>query len=273
MEAQRTFKVTVIGLSELEVRVMKSVEWIATTRMRSYQFSGPQPGQPTDIYVVNGSDAQAMATWASARRDFPAPSVLVTGDGKPMLGHRGLKRPIIASKLLSVLDEVTSQELGFMPELVIGEEGVPESNPVSTKTPKEHTHAVALVVDDSPTVRKQIEIGLRVTGCTVDCVETAEEALRLLATKSYDIVFLDVVLPGADGYQVCKAIKRDKARKHIPVIMLTGKSSPLDHVKGSLAGCDSYLTKPVQNSVFQEVLKKYLGNNQASEGHGSTATV
>lgn len=259
---KRTFQVTVIGLSELELRVLKSVEWIATTRTRSYKFGAPQQ-QPSDIYIVSGSDAQALATWATARRRYPAPSVVVSSEGNPVLGHRGLKRPIIASKLLNVLDEVTAQELGFMPELVIGEEGGPDTNPASVTVPVDSARAVALVVDDSPTVRKQIEIGLRLAGCLVDSVATAEEALSILAKKSYDIIFLDVVLPGADGYQVCKAIKRDKARKHVPVIMLTGKSSPLDYVKGSLAGCNSYLTKPVENAVFQDVLRKYL--NEAAE--------
>lgn len=272
MQQRRTFQVTVIGLSELEMRVLKSVEWIATTRIRSYKFSAAQPQQASDMYIVSGSDAKALAAWAVTRRRYPGPSVIVTGEGNPVLGHRGLKRPIIASKLLSVLDEITAQELGFMPELVIGAENHSGEEPASITTPMDNARATALVVDDSPTVRKQIEIGLRLAGCAVDAVPTAEEALQILKRKSYDIIFLDVVLPGADGYQVCKAIKRDKARKHIPVIMLTGRSSPLDYVKGSLAGCDSYLTKPVENAVFQQVLKKYLiGTHEPQLQHAARA--
>lgn len=258
MQARRTFQVTVIGLSEMEVRVLKSVEWLSTTRLRGYAF-GAQRQDATDIYIVNGSDAQALGQWQNARRRLPAPSIAVSAGGNPVLGQRGLKRPIIASKLLAMLDEITAQELGFMPELVIGEEGSADPGEVTLAATMDNLRGVALVVDDSPTVRKQIELGLKLAGCAVDTAETAEAATKLLAKNSYDIVFLDVVLPGADGYQVCKTIKRDKAKRNTPVIMLTGKSSALDQIKGTLAGCDSYLTKPVQNSVFQEVVRKYIG--------------
>ena len=259
MQNRRTFQVTVIGLSETEVRVLKSVEWLSTTRLRGYTFSA-QPEGTADIYIVSGSDAQALSQWAAVRRRSPAPSIVVSTGGNPMLGNRGLKRPIIASKLLATLDEVTAQELGFMPELVIGEEGTSDPESVTLSAAAiDNVRGVALVVDDSPTVRKQIELGLKLAGCAVDTAETAEAATRMLAKNSYDIVFLDVVLPGADGYQVCKAIKRDKLKRATPVIMLTGKSSALDQIKGTLAGCDSYLTKPVQNAVFQEVINKYIG--------------
>jgi twitching motility two-component system response regulator PilG len=64
-----------------------------------------------------------------------------------------------------------------------------------------------------------------------------------------------VVLPGKDGYEVCKAIKKDK---HIPVVMLTGKSSNLDKLKGKMSGCDAYLTKPVSLKEFNQTLSKCL---------------
>lgn len=76
--------------------------------------------------------------------------------------------------------------------------------------------------------------------------------------NNYDLIFLDVVLPGIDGYQLCKSLKRGKDKKKTPVIMLTSKSSPFDRVKGALAGCDAYLTKPVKQETFQKVVKKYL---------------
>jgi twitching motility two-component system response regulator PilG len=113
-------------------------------------------------------------------------------------------------------------------------------------------------VDDSSTVRKQIELELKLFGIEVDAVESGEQAFELLAQKSYDLIFLDVVLPGIDGYQICKNIKKDKARKKTPVIMLTSKSSPFDRIKGALAGCDTYLTKPVKQTAFQKVIKKHL---------------
>ena len=117
-----------------------------------------------------------------------------------------------------------------------------------------------LVVDDSP-----VNIALRRAGITAEFAEDAESALQLIETRSYDILFLDVVLPGKDGYEICKAVKRDKDKKHIPVIMLTGKSSPIDKVKGKLSGCDAYLTKPVSLKEFNQTLSKWLNPSLSFE--------
>lgn len=93
---------------------------------------------------------------------------------------------------------------------------------------------------------------------SVDAAATGELAIEYFNKNRYNLIFLDVVLPGVDGYQLCKMLKKDKARKKTPVIMLTSKSSPFDRVKGALAGCDAYLTKPVKQETFQKVVKKYL---------------
>ncbi|MDH3315507.1 MAG: response regulator [Gammaproteobacteria bacterium] len=116
----------------------------------------------------------------------------------------------------------------------------------------------ALVVDDSLPVRKQVSIALERSGISADFAEDGETALTLVAKNDYEIIFLDVMMPGVDGYEVCKAIKRDKRKKNIPIVMLTGKSSPFDKVKGKLSGCDTYLTKPVGIREFNRTLNKCL---------------
>lgn len=116
----------------------------------------------------------------------------------------------------------------------------------------------ALVVDDSASVRKQLEIELDLFEVSVDYAEDAERALDLLAQKKYDVAFLDVVLPDQDGFSICKKIKVDKESKSTKVIMLTGKASHADKVRGSLAGCDAYLVKPVGRTTFQSTVKKFL---------------
>jgi twitching motility two-component system response regulator PilG len=116
----------------------------------------------------------------------------------------------------------------------------------------------ALVVDDSLAVRKQIGIALEQSEIRPEYANCGEVALELLGKNSYDIIFLDVVMPGIDGYSVCRSIKRNRATRHIPVIMLTGKSSPFDKVKGKLSGCNTYLTKPVARKAFEDTLKAYL---------------
>ena len=80
----------------------------------------------------------------------------------------------------------------------------------------------------------------------------------MLEKDHYDIIFLDVVMPGVDGYEVCRRIRKNMLTKQTPVIMLTSKSSSFDRVRGAMAGCNSYLTKPVDYEKFHKVLEEYL---------------
>jgi CheY-like chemotaxis protein len=123
----------------------------------------------------------------------------------------------------------------------------------------------ALVVDDSLPVRVQLHRALQPLVGRIDFAETGEAALALLRARRYGIVFLDVVLPGVDGYEVCRNVKEGPAR-HTPVIMLTSNSSPADRVKGKLAGCDTYLIKPVGQAMFHEVVSQFLRTPLAETG-------
>lgn len=114
----------------------------------------------------------------------------------------------------------------------------------------------ALVVDDSAAIRKQLEIELRNAQIKAEFAETGEEALEKSQVKLYDLVFLDIIMPGIDGYEVCRQMRSRKAMKKTPIIMLSGKTSPLDEVQGVIAGASTYLTKPVKHEQFQQTLKR-----------------
>jgi twitching motility two-component system response regulator PilG len=116
----------------------------------------------------------------------------------------------------------------------------------------------ALVVDDSTTVRRLMDLTLRPMGIDVEFADRGEDAVVMARHRAYDIVFLDVMLPGIDGYRVCKTIKSEKATKHTPVIMLTSKDSAFDKVRGIMAGTDVYLTKPLERSALLVAMKKCL---------------
>ncbi|WP_162061276.1 PleD family two-component system response regulator [Undibacterium sp. KW1] len=121
-------------------------------------------------------------------------------------------------------------------------------------------------MDDSPTARIKIDLELRSMKIASDCAETGEQALQMLEKKNYDIIFLDIVMPGADGYEICKIIRRHPQTKRTPVVMLTSKSSPFDRIRGSLSGCNSYLTKPVEHLKFRAVVEKTLSTVDESTG-------
>lgn len=116
----------------------------------------------------------------------------------------------------------------------------------------------ALVVDDSLTVREQMRQALQRLGIACDQADSAEAAMRLLEHHSYNLAFLDVVMPGTDGYELCRKIKHNTYLRLMPVLMLTSRSSPFDRARGALSGCDSYLIKPITWDTFSQAVDKAL---------------
>ena len=116
----------------------------------------------------------------------------------------------------------------------------------------------ALVVDDSLTVREQMRQALQRLGIACDQADSAEAAMRLLEHHGYNLAFLDVVMPGTDGYELCRKIKHNTYLRLMPVLMLTSRSSPFDRARGALSGCDSYLIKPITWDTFSQAVDKAL---------------
>lgn len=115
-----------------------------------------------------------------------------------------------------------------------------------------------LVVDDNLTVREFMKAKLAPFGFNVDYAESGEQAVGFTGQKHYTCAFLDVVMPGIDGYQVCKLIKSKKAAAKTAVVMLTSRGSPFDKIRGAMAGCDAYLTKPVDEDKLLETIVRFL---------------
>jgi CheY-like chemotaxis protein len=118
-----------------------------------------------------------------------------------------------------------------------------------------------LVVDDSPTVRSQLAGAVQKLGMACDPVGSAMEGLKLCEQKHYDLALVDVVMPEMDGYKLTKEIRRHF--KQTPVIILTSKSSPFDLARGALAGCDTYLVKPVTMQKLKDAMFKSLRKSMA----------
>ena len=287
MNNKGTYAVAMIGIPEYERLVLRSIIKLSKYRSPAYVFSNMTPSEPADILIVDADDANAMTTWRTFYQTdeniVTIPTVMLTKSTE-LNSPFCVRRPLIVRRVFNALDELVGKEFGAHDKRTIGDciNPVPvqrqppspvhqqTSSPVHRQTPNStlgHQSYTALVVDDSLAVRKQIELELHLSGIQVDCAESGERAFELLAGSLYDLVFLDVVLPGVDGYQICKTIKKDKDKKQMPVIMLTSKSSPFDRVRGKLAGCDSYLTKPVKQHSFQGVVKKYLQQEKANVIH------
>src|SRR3989442_796228 len=101
-----------------------------------------------------------------------------------------------------------------------------------------------LVVEDEPNIRELVCLHLGLEN--YECVQAGdgETALKLARGRHFDLVILDVMLPGLDGVTVCRAIRRDSENPDVPVLMLTARREESDKVVGLESGADDYLTKP-----------------------------
>jgi twitching motility two-component system response regulator PilH len=110
-----------------------------------------------------------------------------------------------------------------------------------------------LVVDDSPTERYFLSELLTKNGFTVSVAENADEAVIKLKAQVPDLILMDVVMPGQNGFQLTRQISKDPATQHIPIIMCTSKNLQTDRIWGLRQGARDYLTKPIK---AEELLEK-----------------
>jgi twitching motility two-component system response regulator PilG len=246
-------------MDERERHWLKGILEISETRDIKFYAFAPKPGATPDIVIVDIDKPKALDRWnayqAANRNGKPITGIIVARQIPSPAPTYYLQRPVIASRMIAALERVATTEYQVVEAAAIE---LTEISPVTASGAKLQTGFRALVVDDSLPVRVQMKTALKPLAKHVDFAETGEEALELLKHHNYDIVFLDVILPGIDGYDICRVIKRDPSKQHTPVIMLTGNSSPADRVKGTLAGCDTYLIKPVRQAVFEEVVKEFI---------------
>jgi len=135
--------------------------------------------------------------------------------------------------------------------------------PINAVDPPISQRLRVLVVDDSPTVRRQLTVAFDRMGIVSEVVASAAQALEKLREQHFDLALLDVVMPDMDGYRLTREIRRNRTWRQMPVIILTSRSSPFDLARGALAGCDTYLTKPVPYRALEAAVIKQLRRSLA----------
>jgi twitching motility two-component system response regulator PilG len=270
---KKTFTVALLGVENAETAILQRTFGFTTSleRTRAYEIINGKATQVADILIVNADNPSAMSELKASHMDADGNSripIVYAAATRPAHAKYHIRRPWFAARILKTLDEVTVGEMDFIPEFTIDDSAPTNVSSVVSRAQEAVTTAptptasalTALVVDDSLPVRKQVEMELKMNGINADLVESGEKALDAIKDKKYDAIFLDVMMPGINGYQTCKAIKADPINRYTPVIMLTGKSSSFDKVKGKFAGCDSYITKPVGRTDFQKIVQQYLSD-------------
>ena len=115
-----------------------------------------------------------------------------------------------------------------------------------------------LVVDDEPDILELVQYNLAREHYDVVCVESGEEALAQVSTTPPDLIVLDLMLPGVNGLEVCRTLKRHPRTAAIPVVMLTARGEEADIVTGLELGADDYLTKPFSPRVLLARIRAVL---------------
>jgi two-component system, cell cycle response regulator DivK len=122
-----------------------------------------------------------------------------------------------------------------------------------------------LLVEDNPVNRRLVEFLLKSKGYEVWWSSSAPEAFKLLKEKHPDLILMDIQLPEMDGLTATKHLKADPETRDIPVIAVTSYAMKGDEDKARDAGCNGYIAKPLDNTVFLEMVAKTLGEQPAKQ--------
>ena len=123
-----------------------------------------------------------------------------------------------------------------------------------------------LIVDDNPTNLKLACDLLEIEGYQIEKANDAEEALAIIGKTQFDLVLMDIELPGMDGLTLTRLLKETPATQQIPVVALTAFAMKGDDQKAFQAGCAGYITKPIDTRKFPQQIAEYLTKPLASEG-------
>ena len=248
------YTVALQGFSAFERESLASFFRLAEARAPAYSEAASLAS--ADFVVADADHAGALTAVRAA--DRLADAVFIGSHG-PAGAAAWLPRPIEPTRIVRQLDLLLEQRLASFDEPTghgwLGSDPAPLG-------PDEPTTRDVLVVDDSRVAARFLQVRLQRRGYRVHLAQTPEQALERVAAVPFTIVFLDVGLgadASMDGLALCQQIKQ--TRRHgdggLPrVAMVTALASSSDRVRGALAGCDVYLTKPVMEPAFVEALRQ-----------------
>ena len=123
-----------------------------------------------------------------------------------------------------------------------------------------------LIVDDEPSIVVPIQFLMQQQGYNVLVAENGHDALDMIYKYNPDLVLLDIMLPGIDGYEVCEIVRLNPKLRDIKIIFLTAKGREVEIAKGLALGADDYITKPFSNAELVAKVKMVLDNINEEAG-------
>jgi chemotaxis family two-component system response regulator PixG len=164
--------------------------------------------------------------------------------------------PVARSLLPYILKGII--ELVEVPDLPLQVTDADQQNPRQTRSQNNRIAPLIACVDDSPLVCKMLEDIITSNGLRFTKVQDAIQALPILIQEKPDLIFLDLIMPVASGYEICTQLRRIPAFANTPVIILTGNDGLLDRVRAKVVGSTDFISKPIVADRVMGVIRKYL---------------
>ncbi|ELR98130.1 response regulator [Gloeocapsa sp. PCC 73106] len=143
---------------------------------------------------------------------------------------------------------------------------IPHISGIVSNSGSGHKHLIACV-DDSPLVCQSMEKILTQSGYEFLGINDALRAIAILLSRKPDLIFLDLIMPNANGYEICSQLRKLSFFRHTPIVILTGNDGIIDRVRAKMVGSSDFLSKPVDAEIVVNVIRKHLreGVNYGSE--------
>ncbi len=262
-----TRKVALLGFTAFERATFETFFRLASRRTPAYSYA--ETLEDCELVIADSDRESVMVKLAGFER---LDKVLLVGSFRRS-GALQLPRPMNLMAVLRALDRLAEPA----PDLFVVSDGpavTPAAAPPKPSGPDAVTEAGVLVsesqpelepsamdhilvVDDSDVALRFMTKRLNRFGYEIHLARSGEEALRRMDGQQFEFVFLDVMMDGMDGYQTCKLIKKRSypmGRPPPTVVMVTSLNGAMDKMRGTLAGCDAYLTKPLVDNDLLKII-------------------
>ncbi|MDZ7591527.1 MAG: response regulator [Rubrivivax sp.] len=254
----KTYRVALLGFSLFERSTLATYFRLATQRHPCFELVSARDG--SDFILADADDAASVQLVRATER---LGQTVFVGSQAPDGAVAWMMRPIDPLQVMRELEA-----------MLLPRDGGAE--PAAAKTSAAKTSAArpapaeqrpgpppgpaALLVDDSALALRFLASRLQPWGLAVECVSTSGKAVERLAQRNYEFVFIDVELGAEselDGLVLCQHIKRHHPLAGSLLVMVSAHHSELDRVRGTLAGCDAYLGKPLQAAELERLLQRH----------------
>lgn len=259
-EPDPVYRVALEGFSAFERAALTSFFRLAGARSPAYVQV--EPRTPFDWLIADADQPAALARVGALGRTG---DTVFVGASAPAGAGAWLARPIDPVHIVRELDALIERRRATRDDASDAHDPAEREHrqappPVDPAAPLPGGGRDVLVVDDSAIARKFLAQRLQLLGYRVHLAHSGEQALEQAAQRPFAVVFIDVDLgEGSDGLQLCRHIRQRAAAdagRTPALVMFTAADSAADRVRGSLAGCDAYLTKPLAEHELQRTLRE-----------------